>query len=97
MYEKDLSDFVFTDAKTRASALADAQKSSHDAELALLRLHEIKTKEDEDRKRKAEESKIEFNYDSGVSEKAAFFKRRMVVDETTLNRQKVSLLLYSLH
>ena len=90
IYETPICDFIFTDSKTREAALEEAKKAAGEAEQALVRLKEIQAREETERRKREEESRIEFSYSAGVAEKAAFFKRRMVVDETALNQKKVA-------
>lgn len=89
VYDTPIYDFMFTDSKTRQAALEEAKKAAGEAEQALIRLKEIQAREQAERKKREDESRIEFSYSAGVAEKAAFFKRRMVVDETALNQKKV--------
>lgn len=96
IFETPIHDFVFTDNKTRLAALEDAKKAANDAENAIVRLKEIQAREEAERRRREEDSKIEFDYSAGVAEKAAFFKRRMVIDETALNQKKVQHLIFFL-
>jgi hypothetical protein len=93
IFDKPYSDFIFTDAKTREDALAEAEVAAAAIEEAQCRLQVLKDKQEneliQDQLDRERESQL-----TGVAGKAAFFKRKMVVDETSINATKVDSYLY---
>lgn len=88
IFHKPMTDFTFSDPEVRREALAMAVKATKEAEEAAARLADLKEKQEMEKIRHEEELEEESKL-SGVKAKAAFFKRRMVIDEAAVNEKKI--------
>jgi hypothetical protein len=89
VFEKPYRRFIFADDNSRDEAFAEASVEANDPEAAKLRFSILQVVEDEATQRKKAEGEIKECTDSGVAGKAAFFKKKMVVDEKKAVEMKV--------
>lgn len=94
VFQKPYRRFIFNDEESRDKAVHEASSEANEPEAAKTRFLILQQVEDEAKQRRKAEEELKECVEEGVASKAAFFKKKMVIDEKKAIEMKVSYSFY---
>ena len=89
VFEKPYRRFIFNDEASRDKAVEEASAEANDPDAAKTRFLILQEVEEEAKQRRKAEEDLKECVEEGVASKAAFFKKKMVIDEKKAIEMKV--------